>query len=139
MKRTMVVVVGAVVSLLILSLSASAQNPMGTGGTMMGGSPAMTGQPGTRVPYCPGPRGMMGAFMDRTVVATSDGGVVVLAGEKLMKFDKNLNLVKEIEVKFDTAAMDAWMQQMMHRYGGSWGWRGRGGRGPGQRMPPPNQ
>lgn len=34
----------------------------------------------------------------RQVVATTDGGVVVLTGNKLSKFDKNLNLVKQIEL-----------------------------------------
>lgn len=40
---------------------------------------------------------MMG--MHPTVVATSDGGVVVLAGGKLAKYDASLNLVKEVEIK----------------------------------------
>jgi hypothetical protein len=34
-----------------------------------------------------------------TIVATSDGGIVVLTGNKLTKYDKNLNVVKEAELK----------------------------------------
>lgn len=33
------------------------------------------------------------------MVATDEGGVIVLAGNKLMKYDADLNLVKEVEVK----------------------------------------
>lgn len=34
-----------------------------------------------------------------SIVATSDGGVVVLVGNKIVKYDKNLNLVKEVTVE----------------------------------------
>ena len=34
-----------------------------------------------------------------TMVASNDGGVIVLTGSKLYKYDKNLNLVKEAEIK----------------------------------------
>ena len=37
----------------------------------------------------------------QSLVATSDGGVVVLSGGKLMKYDSSLNLVKEVEMKMD--------------------------------------
>ena len=37
--------------------------------------------------------------MHPAVVATSDGGVVVLTGGKLAKYDNSLNLVKEVEIK----------------------------------------
>ena len=33
-----------------------------------------------------------------SLVATSDGGVVVLSGPRLVKYDKDLNLVKEVEI-----------------------------------------
>lgn len=41
--------------------------------------------------------GMMGG--KESLVATSDGGIVVLAGPKLLKYDKDLNLIKEVEIK----------------------------------------
>ena len=34
-----------------------------------------------------------------TLVATPDGGVIVLFGSKLSKFDGQLNLIKEVELK----------------------------------------
>ena len=38
--------------------------------------------------------GMMGKAM----VPSNDGGVIVMMGNKLFKYDKNLNLVKEVEM-----------------------------------------
>ncbi len=40
----------------------------------------------------------MGSMMKREVVASGDGGVIILSGNKLSKYDKDLNLVKEIEL-----------------------------------------
>ena len=39
------------------------------------------------------------------MVATDEGGVIVLAGNKLMKYDADLNLVKEVEVKMPMSPM----------------------------------
>jgi len=48
----------------------------------------------------------MGAMMAKTqMVATDEGGVIVLAGNKLMKYDADLNLVKEAEVKMPMPSM----------------------------------
>ena len=73
---------------------------------MMGKHHGMMGQ---RPPMCP----MMKGMMEKKVVATSDGGVVVLVGNKLVKYDKDLNLVKEVEIKIDMAAMQKSMMEMM--------------------------
>lgn len=43
--------------------------------------------------------------MGKQMVATSDGGVVVLSGNKLYKYDKELNLKKEVEIKKDKEMM----------------------------------
>jgi Na+/H+ antiporter NhaB len=60
---------------------------------------------------------MMKSMMEKTMVATEDGGVVVLIGNKLLKYDKNLNLQKEVEIKIDTEAIKEKMMQMkqMHK------------------------
>lgn len=42
---------------------------------------------------------MHGMMRSSTMVASNDGGVIVLTGNKLYKYDKNLNLVKETEIK----------------------------------------
>lgn len=41
---------------------------------------------------------MMGMMPRETAIATADGGIVVLAGPRLIKYDKDLNLVKEVEM-----------------------------------------
>jgi predicted lipid-binding transport protein (Tim44 family) len=43
--------------------------------------------------------GMMRGMMSGQMVAASDGGVIVMMGNKLMKYDKDLNLKKEVEIK----------------------------------------
>lgn len=58
-------------------------------------------------------KGMMGHGMTGKgdIVATQDGGVIVMMGGKLYKYDKDLNLVKEAEVKIDIEGMKkAWAE-----------------------------
>ncbi|MCX5712442.1 MAG: hypothetical protein NTY47_05160 [Candidatus Omnitrophica bacterium] len=65
---------------------------------------------------------MMGS-MQKQMVATNDGGVIVLAGSKLLKYDKDLNLVKEaelktgVELKMDVGSMQDIMKNMQGKYG----------------------
>jgi hypothetical protein len=56
---------------------------------------------------------MMMHFMKPSFAfSTKDGGFVVIVGNKIMKYDKEANLKKEVEMKMDTVAMDRMMQQM---------------------------
>ena len=48
---------------------------------------------------CPFHMTMMKGMMEKKIVETSDGGVVVMTCDKLYKYDKDLNLVKEVELK----------------------------------------
>ena len=41
---------------------------------------------------------MMKDMMGKEIVASGDGGVIVLVGNKLLKYDKDLNLVKEVRL-----------------------------------------
>ena len=41
---------------------------------------------------------MAGKMMKKDMIATNDGGVVVMIGKRLLKYDKNLKLVKEVEI-----------------------------------------
>ncbi len=59
--------------------------------------------------------GKMCMMMQKQMIATSDGGVIVLAGNKLYKYDKNLNLVKEAEIKMDVEGMKKMMGQMKEK------------------------
>lgn len=52
-----------------------------------------------------------GMMMGKSVTATSDGGVIVSVGNKLMKYDKNLKLVKEAEIKVNMAEMQKKMME----------------------------
>jgi mono/diheme cytochrome c family protein len=58
--------------------------------------------------------GMMGPMMrSASLVATPDGGAIVLMGGELFKYDKDLNLAKKAEISFD---WDNWQKMMMqHR------------------------
>ncbi|MEI8349265.1 MAG: hypothetical protein WCI77_03835 [Candidatus Omnitrophota bacterium] len=42
-------------------------------------------------------------MMQKQIVATGDGGAIVLLGNKLLKYDKDLNLIKVVELKADVA------------------------------------
>ncbi len=55
---------------------------------------------------------MMKSMMERTVVATNDGGIIVVMGNKITKYDKNLNVVKEVEMKMDMEGMQKMMDSM---------------------------
>ncbi len=46
-------------------------------------------------------REMRAMMMNKSLVATKDGGIVVLGGNKLLKYDKDLVLQKEVEIKLD--------------------------------------
>jgi hypothetical protein len=47
------------------------------------------------------------------MVATDEGGVIVLAGNKLMKYNADLDLVKEVEIKMPIGPMDGKQCPMM--------------------------
>lgn len=47
----------------------------------------------------------MGMVMPRIVANLPDGSILVQSGQKLIKYDQNLNLVKEVTVPVDTASM----------------------------------
>lgn len=56
---------------------------------------------------------MRSMVIEKSVVATADGGVVVSVGNKILKYDKDLNLKKETEIKIDAKEMHKTMMQMM--------------------------
>lgn len=79
-----------------------AQDPMMGKGMMKGKMGMMGGEM------------MMGMKMHKSMVASPDGGVVILSGDKLLKYDANLNLVKEAPVPGpDMAQMQKMRAQMM--------------------------
>jgi hypothetical protein len=86
---------------------------MGPGGMMPGSGGMMMGPGGMMGPgMCPMCSMMCQMMTHKSMVAVGDD-VVVMAGNKLMKYDKNLNLVKEVELKIDTEQMQKKMAEMM--------------------------
>jgi hypothetical protein len=82
---------------------------------MMDGNDMMhKGMMGKMMPQmCPMHTMMAQGMMHKEIVATSDGGVVVMYDNKLLKYDKDVNFVKEVDLKIDAKAMQEKMQQMM--------------------------
>ncbi|MBF0384330.1 MAG: hypothetical protein HQL27_00515 [Candidatus Omnitrophica bacterium] len=68
---------------------------------------------GEMIEKCPMHGMMMKGMMEKSIIATADGGVIVLAGNKVIKYDKDLNPVKEVEIKVDMEAMKKDMAEMM--------------------------
>ena len=93
MKRSLI----AIVTVIIVGASGLAIAQMDKGKGMMG--------------LCP----MMKSMMGRSIVATSDGGIVVVMGNKLTKYDKDLNVAKEVELKMDMEGMKKMMGEMMEK------------------------
>lgn len=63
---------------------------------------------------CPMHGMMMKEVMEESIIATTDSGAIVLTGNKLIKYDKDLNLVKEVEIKVDIETMQNNMMKMMN-------------------------
>jgi len=117
MKRSLI---AAMVILLVAGVTYfayAAEQPggmMGKQGMMDCNDMMHRGMMGKPMPMmCPMHMMMCQGMMQKEVVATSDGGVIVVVDNKLLKYDKNLNLVKEAELKIDVNEMKAKMQQMM--------------------------
>ena len=47
----------------------------------------------------------MQAMREKSVTATPEGGLIIVLGNKITKYDKDLNVVKEAELKIDMEAM----------------------------------
>jgi len=72
--------------------------------------PAAMPMPGMGKMNCP----MMGKTQ---MVATDEGGVIVLAGNKLLKYDADLNLVKEVEIPMPMGGKQCPMKGQMSEKG----------------------
>lgn len=86
----------------------------------MGGMMQMQGQGNKKMmmekdmtEMCPMHMMMCKSMMSKQIVATEDGAIVVLAGNKLMKYDKELGLAKETELAIDMEKMQQKMEKMM--------------------------
>jgi hypothetical protein len=67
--------------------------------------------------YMPMMYGMpMGDMMGGRMIATEDGGVILISAGKLYKFDKDLNLKKEADIPVDFEHMKKMYEQMRNTY-----------------------
>jgi hypothetical protein len=94
-------------------------NAPGMGGGMMGRGGMMAGRRGmmagrmAMMRMCDTHRMLAESMGRRALVSTSDGGVIAMIGSRLMKYDKDLNLVKEADMKLDYASIEQQMQRLM--------------------------
>jgi len=72
----------------------------------------MQGQAGQAGMMCPMCAAMGGAMMQKNIVQTEDG-IIVVVGTKLIKYDNDLNKVKEATIDLDLSGMQQAMAQMM--------------------------
>lgn len=118
MKRSIavftVVVALTVSGLALAQTQDKGKEMMGGNAAMMEGKGGMMGMMGGK-----GMMGMMGMHqmqemmekMHQTVVATSDGGIIIVGAAKITKYDKDLNVIKEVELKENADAMHEMMEK----------------------------
>lgn len=120
MRRVLMVV--ALVSLTVVGSYAVFAQPQQQPGGMMGRGMMGQGQMGRGMMMQQGPGGGMGCplcgmmasgMMQKIMVPTEDGAVIVALGDKLIRYDRNLNKVKEVSLDIDVTQMHQKMQQMM--------------------------
>ncbi len=56
------------------------------------------------------------AMTQRALSATEDLGIIVLVGDKLMRFDSRLNKIGETEIQVDMAQMQRRIEQTLQTY-----------------------
>jgi hypothetical protein len=127
MKRILSIVMAGFLVTMFCSLALAEEkkeNVMGKG-MMQGGMMAQQGRSGEegmmmgkgKMTGMSGMCGMMmnSMMMGKSLVATSDGGIIVMMGNRLQKYDKDLVLQKEVEIKIDMEGMQKMMIQMMEK------------------------
>ena len=112
--RKGLVVITAVIVIGISGLAMAQINEMGK--EKMGGKCCKMGMMGKEKmeDKMMGMHSMMKSMMERSVVATSDGGVVVVMGNTLTKYNKDLKIVKEVELTMDMEGMQKMMKYEKH-------------------------
>lgn len=62
---------------------------------------------------CPLHMALAKSLTDTQMAVTDDGKVIIMAGHKLMKYDKDLELVKTVDLEIDIEAARKKMEQIM--------------------------
>lgn len=79
--------------------------------------PKMHGADSSKMDGCMMGMGM-GMMAPRVVATLPDGSVLVMSGHKLIKYDQNLNLVKQVTVPVDSTAMQQMKKMCPNAPGG---------------------
>ena len=99
MKKIIFMVIAAVICVSFLSVAFA-----GNMGNFKGNKKGMG------CPMCHMNKEMM--MGGKKLVATQDGGAILMMGNKLIKYDAQMNIVKEVEIKMDMEAMKKSMEEM---------------------------
>ena len=115
MKKNVITILAVIIigtsGLALAQMNDKGKEMMGDKAGMMDGKSGMMGKgmmDGKMMGMCP----MMKSVIERSIVATNDGGIVVVMGNKLTKYDKDLNVTKEVEMKMDMEGMQKMMDNM---------------------------
>jgi len=107
MKKIMFILLAAVVCMSFLSVSFAGDMAGRKGDKKWDKKDCKKGM---SCPMCHMNKSMM--MGEKKLVATQDGGAVLMMGNKLIKYDAQMNLVKEVEIKMDMEAMKKLMEEM---------------------------
>jgi hypothetical protein len=111
------VAIAALIGSYVVFAQPQAQTPPQGAGQPQGQQPIGPGMMRSRMmdhmQSCPMCEAMTSAMMLKTMIPTQDGGVIVAFGNKLMRYDSQLNLMKETEMKVDASQMYGEMQKMI--------------------------
>lgn len=113
--------------------SGNTMHGQGMMGPAMMGYGQAAGNQGPNGPYnCPmgmrrgmGMGGPMMGLMAKQVIAMPDGGIVVVVYDTIYRYDKNLNLVKQVQIPIDFEKLHQRMQKKMKS---GWMHKGQPGR-----------
>lgn len=122
MKRIklLAIITGCILIFTTICVAQSEETQTGQMGHMMGQKMKKGDQMQRRCPMGMGNMGKsmgegnmpMCGMMGKTMVPSDDGGVIVMIGNKLYKYDKDLNLKKETEISVDYKNMKKMMMKM---------------------------
>jgi hypothetical protein len=110
-------IVAMVMSFILTSASIcfaqASDDQTGKMGTMMSGKDMM-GHKGMSSQDMMARAHMGKGMMRNSMVATQDGGVVVMIGNRLYKYDQNLNLKKETQISVDYEGLKGMMMKIQN-------------------------
>lgn len=56
--------------------------------------------------------GVIKSMMAESIIETNDGNIVVMTGDRVIKYDKDLNLLKEVKIEMDFERMKNMLKEL---------------------------